>query len=397
MEMQSDFLIIGAGIIGLTLAKNLRNKYPDKKIILIDKENDVGYHASGRNSGVLHAGFYYTKDTLKARFTREGNYYWRTYCNEKKLKINQCGKVIVAKDEGELEGLFELKSRGNYNNVELYLIDDKELKEIEPNAKTYKNAIWSPTTATVNPQEICEILKKELINNNIDIYFNTAYKKKLDENTIIAGKYIFQAGKIINAAGLYADKIAKDFGCANEFIIIPFKGLYLEYKGDNRPIRKHIYPVPCLQRPFLGTHYTIKVDGTIKLGPTAIPAFWRENYSLLENFSLQELFQILFWESKLFISNAFDFRDIAFEEIKKYHKKYLALQGKLLVKNIDVSKFSKWGRPGIRAQLLNTKTSELVMDFVIENDKSSLHILNAVSPAFTASYPFTKWIVEKCL
>ncbi|RMA93325.1 L-2-hydroxyglutarate oxidase [Hydrogenothermus marinus] len=393
-EKSYDFIIIGAGIIGLTIAKNLKQKYSDSKIAIIEKESEIGFHSSGRNSGVLHAGFYYTADSLKAKFTKEGCLYWRNYCEKNKLKINKCGKVVVCKNEGELETLYELKNRGDKNGVPLEVINEKELSNYEPNAKTFKKALWSPLTATIDPKEILSNLKYNLEKEGVDFYFNTSYKYRIDEKSIKAGNFIFKYEKLINASGLYADSIAKDFGFSKDYIIIPFKGVYLEYTGNDKPIKTNIYPVPNIKNPFLGVHYTIKVDGTIKIGPTAIPAFWRENYKGLDRFKLNEFLQIITWETKLFLTNAFGFRSLALEEIKKYNKNYLIDQAISLVKKIDKSKFTKWGKPGIRAQLLNIKTKELVQDFVVEGDKYSVHILNAVSPAFTASYPFTKWIVQ---
>ncbi len=396
-EKNFDFLIIGAGIIGLTIAKNIKEKYPKSSIAILEKEEEVGFHSSGRNSGVLHAGFYYTADSLKAKFTKEGCIFWRDYCENNNIQINKCGKVVVCKNEDELETLYELKRRGDINGVPLKIIDEKEMEDFEPNAITYKKALWSPLTATVNPKEILQHLKNKLKNSGVEFFFNTSYKSRLNDNSIEAGDFIFHYGKLINAAGLYADDIAKDFGFSEDYIIIPFKGIYLEYTGTDRPVRTNIYPVPNMKNPFLGVHYTIKVDGTIKIGPTAIPAFWRENYKGLDRFRLNEFLQIIIWETRLFFSNAFGFRDLAFEEMKKYNKSFLIDQAVSMVKKIDKTKFNRWGKPGIRAQLLNTKTKELVQDFVVEGDKNTVHILNAVSPAFTASYPFTKWIVENYL
>lgn len=397
-EIRTDFLIIGAGIIGLSLARNLREKFPNAEISIIEKESNIGWHSSGRNSGVLHAGFYYYPDSLKAKFTRQGNKELTNYCLEKGLAINKCGKVVVAKSEEELETLFELKRRGDKNGVELYLISEKELNELEPNAKTYRYALWSPTTSTVNPLKVLKNLVKELKNEEVKIYFSTPYKKAIpQENAVKSVNYLFKAEKmIINAAGLYADKIAKDFGFSKNYVLVPFKGIYLEYTGSQLNLKRNIYPVPNLKNPFLGVHFTVKVDGTFKIGPTATPCFWRENYNGFSNFRFLELLEILKWNLNLFISNK-TFRKTAFEEIKKYLKSYLLKEASKLVKKFDYRGFNKWGKPGIRAQLLNIETLQLVHDFVIEGNKYSIHILNAVSPAFTAAFPFTRYVVENHL
>jgi L-2-hydroxyglutarate oxidase LhgO len=392
--LKTDYLIIGAGIIGLTLARELMLRYPDVNITIIEKEPDVAYHSSGRNSGVLHAGFYYTADSLKAKFTREGNELMRRYCYDNHLHINECKKVVVAMDEKELQSLFELERRGKANGVDIQLITASELTEIEPNAVTYQYALWSPTTATVDPIEVNQCIKKELIQKGVKIFFSESYKKRIDSNIVKTSKQIIKAQKIINAAGLYADKIARDFGYSKNYTIIPFKGIYLKYKGADKPIRTNIYPVPNLKNPFLGVHYTITVDDVTKIGPTSIPAFWRENYKGWSNFRFGELCHIFFWEARLFLCNSFGFRNLAFDEIKKYNRGYFTGLASKLVKTIDKAGFKEWSKPGIRAQLLDVRTKKLVMDFVIEGDKDSVHILNAVSPAFTGSMPFVRWVVD---
>jgi len=393
LKIDTDFLIIGAGIVGLTFALNLKKAYPNKKICLIDKEPDVGFHASGRNSGVLHAGFYYHPDSLKAKFTRLGNQELTEYCEKKGLRINKCGKVVVAKSEEELETLFELKRRGDANGVELYIVDEKELAEIEPNAKTCQYALWSPRTSVVDPIEVLKSLKRDLEDLGVEFYFSTPYKKRLGKNSIKAGNFIFEYGKLINCAGLYADKIAKDFGLSENYVLVPFKGLYLEYTGKEKFISRNIYPVPNIKNPFLGVHFTIKVDGSIKIGPTATPCFWRENYNGLRNLKASELLEILKWNLLLFIKNPL-FRRTGFQEIRKYIKRNLIEDASKLVKSFDKSKFNRWGKPGIRAQLVDVNSLQLVQDFVVESDEESIHILNAVSPAFTASFPFTRYIIE---
>ena len=393
--MHFDFLIIGSGIIGLSIARNLANRIPDAKIALLEKEPDVAYHSSGRNSGVLHSGFYYSADSLKAKFTRDGNKQLKEYCYTNNLKINECKKVVVAKNESELVALFELEKRGIKNGVDVKIIDELELLKIDSNIKTYKYALFSPNTATVDPIEVNQSIKNELKQKGITFFFNEAYSCRINGNKIKTSKgNILTAAKLINTAGLFADKVAKDFGYSKNYTIIPFKGIYLKYHGNNKPVTINVYPVPNLKNPFLGVHFTVTVDGTVKIGPTSMPAFWRENYKGLGQFNIKEVLNILSWETLLFCTNAFGFRSLAIDEVKKYSKNYFAGLAKDLVKNIDIKGFNEWGKPGIRAQLLNTKTKELVMDFVVEGDKNSIHVLNAVSPAFTCSFPFANWVVE---
>ena len=389
----TDILIVGGGIIGLSIARELNNRRPDLKIILIEKEATAAYHASGRNSGVLHAGFYYTPDSLKSRFTAEGNKLLTDYCLKNNLSINRCGKVVVAKDEKELDSIFELKRRGDINGVDLELIDEKRLEELEPNARTFEKALYSPTTSVVNPKEVVGHIA-DTLKSKINILFNEQFIKRDDTNTVNTNKRKIKFKHLINSAGLYADKIAHQFGIGQIYTLIPFKGLYMEYKDSNL-IHKHIYPVPNLKNPFLGVHFTITISGKVKIGPTAIPAFWRENYEGVSNFNLNEFLEVVWNEAKLFFTNAFNFRSLTFEEFKKYYRNYFIQQATHLVKRIDTNKFGNYLTPGIRAQLLDKEEMKLVMDFVVEHGENSTHVLNAVSPAFTSAFSFSKFIVDE--
>ena len=389
-----DYLIIGAGIIGLNIAKTLKERFPFAKIIVIEKEVEVGFHSSGRNSGVLHAGFYYTANSLKAKFTKEGNSAMKEFVKERGLHLNECKKVVVAQNEDELKGLEELKRRGDINGVELHWLNESELEEAYPNIKTFEKALLCPSTATVNPKEVTLEFAKVIKEMGVEIVLSCKYIRS-QKNLIITNKGEYLAKKIINCAGLYADNIARDFGFSKDYVIIPFKGIYLKDKDNNSNLSTNIYPVPNLENPFLGVHYTLTVDNESKIGPTAIPAFWRENYKGFDNFSLKEFIQILYYETKLFATNAFGFRSLAFSEVKKYslsHLKGLAIK---LTTKMNHDGFDSWSTPGIRAQLLNKNTLELVQDFVVESDNNSVHVLNAVSPAFTSSIPFANWVVDE--
>lgn len=391
-KKKTDFLIIGGGIIGLTISLHLKRKKANSKVILIEKENDLGVHASGRNSGVLHAGFYYFPDSLKSRFTRDGNEEMKRYCESKGIKINKCGKVVVAKSEEEIQKIYSLKERGDKNNVETYIIDEKELNDIEPNAKTLKYALWSPNTATVNPKEVIKSIAKDAQDLGVEIITSTPYKKKISENTVLAGDYIIEYEKLVNTAGLYADKIAKDFGLSKNYILVPFKGIYFEY--ERMDLKRNIYPVPSSKNPFLGVHFTVGVDGKIKVGPNAIPCFWRENYKGLEKFKISEFYEIIKSLNLIFAKNK-NFRETVFEEIRKFQKRKMLDEAKKLVKYCDTTKFKKSNLSGIRAQLIDVRNFDFVYDFVIESDSESIHVLNSVSPAFTASFPFSRFVVEE--
>jgi L-2-hydroxyglutarate oxidase len=273
----ADFLIIGGGVIGLRTAFEARRRFPDARVVVIEKEERCGLHASGRNSGVLHAGFYYAEDSFKARFTREGNRRLGEYCDERGLRINRCGKLVVARDESELGGLDELLRRARTNGVELSPISAAEAHEIEPRAKTFERALYSPTTATVDPGEVVAAFVEEVQGAGVEVRTGTAFVSA-GNGEVVTSRGRIAAGYVINAAGLYADEIARGFGFGERYRILPFKGLYLFANSGAYTLRTNIYPVPNLKTPFLGVHFTVTVDGRVTIGPTAVPAFWREQY-----------------------------------------------------------------------------------------------------------------------
>ncbi len=373
-------LVVGAGIVGMTLAYEWQKKNPNDEIAIIDKEPHEAFHASGKNSGILHAGFYYNTDSLKARLTAEGNRLMKEFCKSKNIKINETGKLVVAKNEEEVEILKELERRSKANNAGAYMISEEEAKKIDPNAKTYKYALYSPNTASVNPREVCSRLREDLEEKGVEFIFNMPFEKYKQS-------YDF----LINAAGLYADKIAHAFGLGLDYEVIPFKGLYLKYLGNDK-IKTQIYPVPNIKNPFLGVHFTLMADNTIKIGPTAIPAFWRENYTGFERFNFKEMIEILSIEAKMFFKHKW-FRDLAFYEMRYYLPKNLINEAKKLVYKLSGS-FKPYP-PGIRAQLVDKRDLSLVMDFLVEKKENQIHILNAVSPAFTASFAFAKYVLDK--
>lgn len=396
----TDFLIIGGGVVGLSLARELRRKHPDARVDLLEKEPALGLHASGRNSGVLHAGFYYTADTLKARFTVAGNRALRDYCLERGIALNACGKLVVAQNEHEHGVLDELLARGERNGVDLKRITAQEAREIEPRVRTYQHALWSPTTSSVDPAAVMAAMERDAVAEGVGIHCGEGYKARLGSNggdsatTVRTNRGDWQAGYVVNAAGLYADRIARDFGFGEAYRILPFKGLYL-YSGEPvGAIHTHIYPVPDLRNPFLGVHFTLTVDGHAKIGPTAIPAFWREQYSGLSNFSAGEMAEIVLRQLGLFFGAGFDFRSLAAQELRKYIRGHLVGLSTALMEGVHPADYRRWGKPGIRAQLLNIREKKLEMDFVFEHDARSLHVLNAVSPGFTCALPFAQHLCE---
>lgn len=390
----TDFLVIGGGVMGLTVTLELKRRHPDLEVVLLEKEENLGLHASGRNSGVLHAGFYYTANSFKARFTREGNRRLTEYCLHRGLPINRCGKLVVAKTEQELEGLDTLLERGRNNGVDLQEVSEEEASDIEPHVQTVGRALYSPSTSTVDPRTIIKALMEDAQAAGVRLKTGVAYLGKYG-NAIQTSRGQIQAGYTVNTAGLYADRIARDFGFSQNYRILPFKGLYVYSNKPDCPLRTHIYPVPDLKNPFLGVHFTVTVNNQVKIGPTAIPAFWRENYTGLGNFSFNEFLEILLLEAELFARNRFGFRRLAFTEMQKYYTPRMVSMAQNMVHGLDMNAFRKPGKPGVRAQPVNLEERKLEMDFLYEGDKASFHLINAVSPAFTCSFPFSEFLVDR--
>jgi (S)-2-hydroxyglutarate dehydrogenase len=390
-----DYIIIGGGVIGISIARELKRRHPHASILLIEKEKGYGLHASGRNSGVLHAGFYYTADSFKAKFTQAGNQRLTEYCESRNIPVNKCGKLVVAQNMSELTQLDELLVRAKNNNVPLNSITEKEAKDIEPRVKTYERALFSPTTSSVNPSQVVQAMRDDANKEGIKLQSGVRYLKRTGKGAIKTSLGNIEFGYLVNAAGLYADKIAQDFDFSRDYRILPFKGLYLYSNEPVGAFQTNIYPVPDLRNPFLGVHFTVTAEGKVKIGPTAIPAFWRENYKGLTNFNFNELMEIIFRQAGLFWSSDFDFKNLAFEELQKYSQAKLVSLASSLAEGVKIKSFKKWGEPGIRAQLLNIRKRKLEMDFVTEGDERSLHILNAVSPAFTCALPFADFACDK--
>lgn len=390
----SDFLVIGSGIIGVNVATELKNLFPDTRVILIEKEKECGAHASTRNSGVLHGGFYYSSDSLKAKFTRNGNRLLTEYCDSNQIPVNKCGKLVVAKDPSEHRHLDELLKRGKANGIELENITEDEAVYIEPRVKTCGRAIFSPTTSSVDPHKVMRSMVRDAARTGVEVHREVCFIRKTARG-ILTSSSTYQAGYIVNTAGLYADSIAREFGFSRNYRILPFKGLYLYSDEPVGSIQTNIYPVPNLRNPFLGVHFTVTVDGKTKIGPTAIPALWRENYHGFDGFDFRELVDIFTREVCLVASSTFDFKKLALEEFNKYRRFRMVSLASSLVNGVKTKHYKRWGVPGIRAQLVDIKAQKLEMDFVVEGDNKSIHILNAVSPGFTCSIPFSKYICKE--
>lgn len=387
-----DFLVVGGGVVGLCIARELRRRFA-ASVTLLEKESVCGAHASGRNSGVLHAGFYYSADSLKARFTRDGNRELTAYCDANGIALRKCGKLVVARDEFEHAGLDELLARAERNGVPLVAIDEAEARDIEPRVRTFERALFSPTTSSVDPLAVVRAFEADARREGVRVECGVAYRGR-DGARVVTSDGAIAAGHVVNAAGLYADRVARDFGFSQRYRILPFKGLYLYSDEPPGAIRTHLYPVPDLRHPFLGVHVTVSVDGHVKLGPTAIPAFWREQYHGLDNLRVSELIDIVYRQLALLAFSRFGFLGLAVHELQKYSRRRMAQLASHLVRDLKPEHYRRWGEPGIRAQLLDIQEKRLEMDFVVEGDARSTHVLNAVSPAFTCSLPFARYVVD---
>ena len=394
MSRSCDILIVGAGIIGLTLARELvRSGHED--ILIIDKEPEPGLHASGRNSGVLHAGIYYAPGSLRAVSCLQGNRLMKEYCRENDLPLLEAGKVIVARSEEELPTLEELYRRATENGTPVEFIDEKELAQIEPAARTVRNAIYSPETALVDPKSVLSSLRKDLeCSGKVSILTDCAFQDLIEKNTIRTDRGRMSFRYLINAAGAWCDRIARPFGIGLDYRLIPFKGLYHRLKESSEcKVKGNIYPVPDIRNPFLGVHFSKSATGGVYLGPTAIPAFGRENYGLFEGID-SEAAKIIYEDALLFCTNP-KFRSVALSEPKKYLPSVFYRDAEKLVKKLEPHDIERADKVGIRAQLIDWRNREMGMDFLVESGENSLHILNPISPAFTSSMYLARKMVSE--
>jgi len=391
---RTEILVVGGGIVGLTVARELVLAGKGD-VVVLEKEPELGRHASGRNSGVLHAGIYYAPDSAKARTCLAGNRLMRAYCREKGLPLLEAGKVIVARDEAELPALEELHRRATANGARVRFVDEQELGSIEPMARTVGKAIHSLDTASVDPKAVLRSLRADLeASGAVRFVTGCAFTGLAGPDTAETTLGRIRFGRLLNAAGAHCDVVARAFGVAVHHRLIPFKGIYRKLRaGATFPVNGNIYPVPDIRNPFLGVHFTRSVHGDVYLGPTAIPALGRENYGLLRGAGL-EAFRILASDATLFVSNP-KFRNVALTEPRKYLPGYFHRDAARLVKRYDPALFERADKVGIRPQLVDWRTKELVMDFLVEARDASVHVLNPISPAFTSSMELARTIVRE--
>ena len=392
--VKCDFLVIGAGVIGVSIARELRRRH-GAKVVVIEKETSAGQHASGRNSGVLHAGVYYKAGTLKARLCIEGNRRMREYCRMKGIPLNENGKVIVARTAAELPALRELHARSLANGVRVDLVDEQTLKEIEPCAKTVGQALYVKDTAVVNPQRVMAAIVADAIEEGVAFQLNCAWQSREGTDCVKTSQGHIAYGHLVNCAGLFADQIAHAFEVGLHYRILPFRGQYYRLRPESKvQVRGNIYPVPDLRNPFLGVHFTRRPEGDVTVGPSALPLLGREQYRGLAGANASDGLAMVQYLLRLFGRNRDHFRSIALGELAKISRTGFCREAKGLAVGFEPGDLLTGKEPGIRAQLVDTRTAELLSDFVIEPGLRSTHVLNAVSPAFTASAPFAEYVVD---
>ena len=394
MTSKPDYLIIGGGVVGLAIAMELRKRSPKASIAVLEKESAVALHASGRNSGVLHAGFYYSPESLKAKLTRDGNERMRSFCIQNNLPLIETGKVVVAQRPEDVAALSELHRRGVANGVNVELVDANRLATLEPLAETIDLALWSPRTAVADPAAVGIALEDNLRRDGVEFFFNQEVSKIRPGSLTTKSGDRFEYGHLINAAGLYSDVMAKELGFGERYSMIPFIGLYFYAPELNGTLQRHIYPTPDPRNPFLGVHFTKTAHGDVKVGPTAIPILSREQYGFFEGLKANELLGILANYPRFIGSKHHDVWSLVKTELPKLSRKHLLRQASKLSSKVDVSKFTVPGKPGIRAQLFDKREAMLEMDFVIEGDANSTHVLNAVSPGWTSCFSFAEYVVN---
>lgn len=390
----SDILIIGGGIVGLATAYQIHLKYPDKSITLLEKEDELASHQTGHNSGVLHSGIYYKPGSLKAINCREGKVAMERFCEEHGIEYEICGKVIVALDEGELPAMNRIFQRGQENGVTCEIIDQARLKELEPHSAGIK-AIHVPEAGIVNYRQVCQKLASLVQHAGKKIVTGakvTGIEHRSDQSIVRTPHDEYSAGLIINCAGLHCDRVTRMGGQDPKAKIVPFRGEYYELKPEAKKYcRNLIYPVPDPKFPFLGVHFTRMVNGSVECGPNAVLAFAREGYTK-SNINLRDLMESLTYSG--FVRMSMKHWSMGMGEMwRSFNKGAFVRALQRLIPEIQASDLEP-APAGIRAQAVAPDGS-LVDDFLIREDDRMVNVLNAPSPAATASLNIGKTITDK--
>ena len=402
-EDSCDVLILGGGMVGLSIAHQLLERGIASRITVLDKERELGLHGSGRNSGVLHAGLYYKPNSLKAQVCVEGARRLRSWVESRGLPINPCGKVIVP-PRAELDSQLDvLAERGRANGAEVEFWDNDQLRELIPEARTPSGrALWSPNTAVVKPISVLRRLRDELVDRGVKISEGQQDFKAhpVQKELTLCNGTTLSYGHLFNCTGLQADRVAMTFGVGDQYTLLPFKGLYWQLKA-NCPIqpRSTLYPVPDLNGPFLGVHFTPSADATpvVSIGPTATPALGRENYRGFQAIEPGMAAKNIGVLAHQYLANRGGFRRYVHEQAFLALPPLLIRAAQELIPMLRAEHIELSHKVGIRSQLFNRKTNRLEDDFLSMPGPSSTHVLNAISPAFTASFALADLIIDQAL
>lgn len=390
-----DFTIVGAGIVGLSTAYKLSLAIPEAKILVLEKENKVAAHQTGKNSGVIHSGIYYKPGSYKAKNCINGRHQLVNFCKENNVKIDICGKVIVATEESELSRLEAIYNRGLENEIEgLEKLDAVQLAEKEPYVSGI-SAINVPCAGIVDYSGMCVQLKNKIIQNKGEVVFEEQVVNiKTEKKSLIVNtkKNSYKSGFVINCAGLYCDHVARSAGVKSPVQIVPFKGEYYELKPEAEYLVNHlIYPLPHKDFPFLGVHFTRMANGGIECGPNAVPVFKREGYNKL-SFDMEEALEMMnfsgFWKLSM------RHWRMGLDEYHRSLSKKAFVKGlQKLIPNVRMEHL-KVAPSGVRAMALK-QNGEILDDFYFEVSDRQIHVLNAPSPAATAGLAIGDEIVNK--
>jgi L-2-hydroxyglutarate oxidase len=392
----ADILIIGGGIIGLATARQLQIARPTLNVIVLEKEPRVADHQTGRNSGVLHSGIYYKPGSLKAINCRLGKQAMIQFCRQHDIAHDICGKVIVALNDDQLPALHKIYQRGQDNGVECHMIDRNRLTELEPHAAGIQ-AIHVPETGIVDYRAVCNTLVRLIESKNGQVITSAkvdAISQRSCGITIEAASQEFTASIAVNCAGLHCDRIATLSGDTPAAKIVPFRGEYFQLKRQKSYLcRNLIYPVPDPSFPFLGVHFTRMIDGSVECGPNAVLAFARQGYRM-RDVDIGDLLESLFYEGFRKLARK-HWRTGAGEIWRSFSKRAFVKALQKLMPEITTDDL-QWAPAGVRAQAL-LPNGQLVDDFLIEQTERMIHVINAPSPAATASLNIAKLIVEKAV
>jgi L-2-hydroxyglutarate oxidase len=389
-----DFVIIGGGIVGMSTAMQMASEYPDANILLLEKESGPAQHQTGHNSGVIHAGVYYTPGSLKAKFCLEGNRATKAFCDHHGIRYDACGKLLVATNEIEMERMKALWKRTEANGLERIWLSAAALHEREPNIVGL-GGIFVPSSGIVNYAEITRQMAAEFTKAGGVIRYDTevtAIDECATEVVVTTSTGVYQAGFLISCSGLMADRIVRMLGLEPDFQICPFRGeYYLLPQKHNQKVNHLIYPIPDPSMPFLGVHLTRMIDGTVTVGPNAVLALKREGYKKTD-FSLVDMFEIFTSSGVLKVLKA-NLKPGLIEMRNSLFKRGYLKQVQKYCPSINKADLLPYPA-GVRAQAVS-RSGKLIDDFLFVNTHRSLNVCNAPSPAATSAIPIGAYIVGK--